>query len=60
MLNKLKPDLLTNYDEIIKTYEKKNILEKVETTVKSGLVHCVLHHAVIKYERETTKIRIVF
>ena len=28
LLNKLNPELLANYDEIIKTYEKNNIFQK--------------------------------
>ena len=32
-------DLLTNYDKIIKAYEKENIIEKIETFGKLGLVH---------------------
>ena len=52
--------MLANYDEIIKTYEKENIIEKIETVGKPGLVHYLPHHAVIKNERDTTKTRIVF
>ena len=59
LLNKLNPELLANYDEIIKTYEKENI-EKIETVGKPGLMHYFPHHAVIKNERDTTKTRIVF
>ena len=39
LLNKLNPELLENYDEIIKTYEKENIIEKIETVGKPVLVH---------------------
>ena len=39
LLHKLNPDLLANYDEIIKTYEKENINEKIETVGIPGLVH---------------------
>ena len=60
LLNKLNPELLANYDEIIKTYEKKNIIEKIETFGKPGLVHYLPHHAVIKNERDTRKTRIIF
>ena len=52
--------MLANYDEIIKTCEKENIIEKIETVGKFGLVHYLPHHAVIKNERDTTKTRIVF
>ena len=60
LLNKLNPDLLANYDEIIKTYEKENIIKKIETARKPGLVHYLPHHAMIKNECDTTKTRIVF
>ena len=52
--------MLANYDEIIKTCEKENIIGKIETVGKPGLVHYFPHHAVIKNERDTTKTRIVF
>ena len=52
--------MLANYDEIIKTCEKENIIEKIETAGKPGLVHYLPHHAVIKNERDMTKTRIVF
>ena len=39
LLNKLNSDLLVNYDEIIKIYEKENIIEKIETVGKPSLVH---------------------
>ena len=60
LLNKLKPDLLANYDEIFKTYKKENIIEKIETVGKPGLVHYLPHHTVIKNERDTTRTLIVF
>ena len=60
LLNKLNPDLLANYDEIIKTYKKENIIEKIETVGKPGLAHYLPHRAVIRNESETTKTRIVF
>ena len=60
LLNKLNPYLLVNYDKIIKTCEEENIIEKIETAGKPGLVHYLPHYAVIKNERDTTKTRIVF
>ena len=60
LLNKLNPDLLANCDEIIKTYEKENIIKKLETVGKPGLVHYLPHHGMIKNECDTTKTRIVF
>ena len=52
--------MLANYDEIIKTYEKESIIEKIETVGKPGLVQYLPHHSVIKNERDMTKARIVF
>ena len=60
LLNKLNPELLANYDEVIKTYEKENIIEKIETVGKPDLVNFLPHYAVIKNERDTTKTGIVF
>ena len=52
--------MLENYDEIIKAYKNENIIEKIETVGKTGLVHYLPHLAVIKNERETTKTHTVF
>ena len=52
--------MLANYVEIIKTYEKENIIEKIETAGKPGLVHYFPYWAAIKNESETTKTRTVF
>ena len=52
--------MLANYDEIIKTYKKENIIEKIETVGKPSLAHYLPHHALIKNECDTTKTRIVF
>ena len=49
-----------NYGEIIKTYGKENIIEKIETVGKSGLAQYLPHCAVIKNARETTKTCTVF
>ena len=49
-----------NYDEIIKTYENGNIIQKIEIIGKPGLVPYLHHCVVIKNEREGTKTRIVF
>ena len=52
LLNKLNAGLLANYEKIIKTYEKENIIEKIETVGKPDLVHYLPYHAVIKKERD--------
>ena len=52
--------MLANYNKIIKTYAKENLIEKIETVGKPRLVHYFPYRAVIKDGRETTKTRIVF
>ena len=44
----------------MRTYKKENIIEKIETVGKPGLVHYLPHHAMIKSECDTAKTRIVF
>lgn len=39
LVNNLNSDLLGNYHKIIKTYKKENIIEKIDTVRKPGLVH---------------------
>ena len=51
---------MANYDELIKTYKKENIIEKIETIGKPGLVHYLPHRLEIKNERETTEARILY
>ena len=59
LLNKLSPNLLANDDEISKTYEKENIIEKMETVGKPALVHYLPYRAVIKNAHEKTMTRIL-
>jgi len=59
------PDLLRDYDRIIQEQEQAGIVERVpeeETTsnVDKGQVYYSPHHAVIKKDSETTKVRIVY
>ena len=56
-------DVLNTYDEIIKGYLNQGIVEKVphlSEHKEPGTVHYLPHQAVIKKDRETTKLRIVF
>ena len=62
-LRKLKrePDILTEYDSIIKDQLAAGVIEKVaELEEASDKVHYLPHHAVIRRDAETTKLRIVY
>ena len=60
------PELLSEYDRIIQEQQKAGIIEKVSRDndgKESGNikgVHYSPHHAVIRKDRETTKVRIVY
>ena len=54
------PTLSHEYDQIIKDYLKNNIIEEVNEYQVVTSADFLLHHAVIKSDRETTKTRIVF
>ena len=55
-------NLLFEYDRIINDYLSMDIIEKVplNQNIEPGTIHYLPHRAVIKSERETTKIRVVF
>ena len=52
--------MLATYEEILKTYEKEYIIEKIETGGKPGLEHYFPHRAKIKNEYGKKKTCIVF
>ena len=59
------PDLLRDYDRIIREQEQTGIVERVPeeetaSNVDKGQVYYSPHHAVIRKDRETTKVRIVY
>ena len=58
-LNKNKP-LLKNYDVIIKDYLKEGIVEEANNILEKGRVHYLPHGAVIRNDKETGKIRVVY
>ena len=63
LLTKLKQDreLFEEYDSIIKTQEEMGIIERVsdeECTV--GRTHYLPHHAVLRQDKATTKVRVVY
>ena len=53
-------NLLNNYNEIFTKYLENGIIEKVTSLGQPGLTTYLPHQPVIKPERDTTKIRIVF
>ncbi len=57
-----KPEILKEYDEIIQEQERRGIVEKVEPTEESpiGKTHYIPHQPVVKQDRTTTKLRIVY
>ncbi|XP_053406659.1 uncharacterized protein LOC123538298 [Mercenaria mercenaria] len=54
------PELLKRYDDVIKDQLEKGIIEKVDRELSDGLRHYIPHHVVIKPEKSTTKMRIVY
>ena len=55
------PDLLKEYDAILKEQEEKGIIEKVNHDQESpvGKTHFLLHQPVVRQDKNTTKVRIV-
>ena len=56
----LNSELRESYDTVIKTYLDENIVEEVKDDKTFENVHYLPHRAVIKNERKTTKIHVVF
>ena len=56
------PVLLKEYDQIIREQERLGIVETVDSSqpTEVGKVHYLPHHPVIKRDKLTTKVRIVF
>lgn len=56
------PDVLQQYDSIIQDQIKKGIVEYVDTreVLQNVLVHYLPHHAVLREDKLTTKLRIVY
>ena len=56
----MNPELRECYDTIVKTYLDENIVEEVKDDKTFENVHYLLHRTIIRIERDTTKIRVVF
>ena len=53
--------LMIQYNKIFKDYLDNGIIERVETPADNKeLVHYLLHHPVVREDKETTKVRAVF
>ena len=57
---KKNPLLSDEYNNIIHSYLEQGIVEKVENMGDPGMVHYLPHRAVIREDKETSKVRIVF
>ena len=64
LLNRLKeePNVLLEYDAVIKEQIENGIVERVSEpeSREVGRVHYLPHHAVIRRDNDTTKMRIVY
>ena len=54
------PEILGEYDRIIKEQYNEGIVEKVGTLDKAEQIHFLPHHAVVRKEAKTTKVRVVY
>lgn len=55
------PSVFREYDALIKDQLKKGIVEVVDEQARpAGEVHYIPHHAVIRKDKETTKLRVVY
>ena len=57
---KQNPDLLRRYENIFREREDLGIIEEVVHLTSIGKCHYLPHHAVLREDHETTKVRIVF
>jgi hypothetical protein len=55
------PEVLREYDSIICDQLERGIIEEVgDSEVTSNVIHYLPHHAVIRQDKETTKVRVVY
>ena len=63
-LNRLhkEPEVLKEYDSVIKEQIERGIVEVADTEARPGTnpVHYIPHHAVIRRDKSTTRLRIVY
>ena len=58
----LKTEISRHYNDVIQEQLKQGIIEPVEQGVNNGVgkVHYIPHHEVIRVDKETTKLRVVY
>ena len=58
----LKTEISKHYNDVIQEQLKQEFIEPVEQGVNSGVgkVHYIPHHEVIRVDKETTKLRVVY
>ena len=54
------PEILSHYYEIFEEQRRLGIIETVSEPGKKGETHYLAHHPVIREDKDTTKLRIVF
>ena len=56
------PELLREDDSVIQTQVQQGIVELVDTSVRktTGRLHYLPHHAVVRCDKDTTKVRVVY
>ena len=55
------PELMSEYDNIFKDQLANGITEQVPTAEENqGTAHFLSHHGIVRRDRETTKLRVVF
>ena len=57
---KNKPEVMSKYNKVISEQLEKGIIEKVDPNHLDGPLHYLPHHAIIKPDKTTTKLRIVY
>lgn len=57
---KAKRDILKEYDSVIKDQYNKGIIERVYDIDKRDNIHYLPHHCVLRDDKETTKLRVVY
>jgi hypothetical protein len=62
---KEKPDLLNEYDSIIKEQLRGGVIERIPEhelteSTEEGTVHYMPHHGVVRTDKDTTKLRVVY